>query len=188
MYKISMILFGLFIANASAQIVEVPLKSEQPEPAAQADSDKPDAIVFPPATEPYKPVDVKPVAQAHEKPLPLAQPQQQTQPAMQPQPVVQPVVQPNFNSVPPVMNYGMSAGNTREAIERAADSCAGELSRLYQQRNSAQGENRKNFDLAIGEAKVACDALQETAQTIKKADQHLNVFQEGFRRAQGSLR
>ena len=178
MRKLTLLAFVLLVSQAEAQITETPIKAEEPAPPA---ADNPDAIVFPPATEPYKPVDVKPPAQQHEKPLPLAQPQ--PQPAMQPQPV-----QTNFNTVPPTTNYGMSGFATRETIERPADSCKGELSMLWQQKRGAQGEMKKNFDLAMGEAKVACDALQEQARVLKTADQNLSAFQESLRRAQGSLR
>jgi hypothetical protein len=219
MHKVYFLALMLGLSTAAqAQIVEKPLKLEDqtaPEEQATPSNETTDTIVFPAATEPYKPVENprpqpvaaqpqpeiqnQPVAQSRipqEPAIPLNQQpamQQYPQPATQkleqyarPQQFQQPA-QPTFNNVPVTNHGGMASNTSREAIERAADSCDGELTQLWQQKNNIDPARRSQFQKCMGEAKVRCDRLKESAKAFKEADAHLNSYQSNLQQAQGSV-
>lgn len=176
-YYLTALLFMLSI-DARAEIVEKPLKLENqspqdPQMPQQADANG--AIVFPPATEPYKPVDrvTAPQPAYHSQPI--------QQPAYQPPQVVQ---QP-YNT--PAPSYGAGGITSREVLERAADNCEAELADLWRQKTSIDPSRRAQFQKCMGEAKVRCDQLKEASQAFKKADQQLSTYQYNLQQAKSSL-
>lgn len=199
MFKIYMLAILMGVSSVChAQIVEKPLVLEAPAGAnrdALEHQDNPDQIYFPPATEPYKPVETKvaPVAApqpfkqtpAQEKQFqnPVPQPVKQFQ---QPQPT-QISSQPAFASVPVANNHAATGyGTGRDSIERAADNCEAELSQLWQRKANVDPSRRAQFQKCMGEAKLRCDQLKEASKAFKQADVHLNTYQNNLQQAQAA--
>jgi hypothetical protein len=195
-FYILALLFG-FSPVAQAQITEKPLKLEEQVKV----NEKNDQIVFPPATEPYKPVPIAAApehvatqpASAMPQPTfqnqPVAQPQpyqqsQFQQPMMQPQPMMQ---QPSMGSVPFSGGYG-SSSTTRDAIERAAQNCASELGELQRQKASVDPLRRAKFQKCLGEALVRCNKLKESVEQFKQADRYMINYQSYVNQAQETMR
>jgi hypothetical protein len=172
------LLFG-FSAFSHAEIIEKPIKLEN-----QGSQENPDQIYFPPATEPYKPVPVQqPVSPSVDQFKRMEQQQgQQYQ-----QSVMQQPSQPAFANVP-VTNYAVTAvGTTREMLDRAAASCDAELAELWKQKSSVNPARMAEFQKCVGEAKVRCDKLKESATEFKRADHHLTNYQSSIQKAQSAM-
>ncbi len=180
MYKLYMIalVFGL-TAVCQAEIIEKPIKLEN-----QGSQENPDQIYFPPATEPYKPMPVQQPAAAPQDQFKRVEQQhaQQYQ-----QPIMQQPSQPAFANVP-VTNFAVSAGaNTREMLDRAAASCDAELGELWKQKSNVSAARMAEFQKCVGEAKVRCDKLKESATEFKRADHHLSNYQNNLQKAQSTM-
>ncbi len=167
-----------FSGSAQAAIVEKPLKLE-----GQADNDRKDsgAIVFPPATEPYQPVETTAARPVTQQPQTTYQGQPVAQPQAYQQPMVQPAYQQPSNASPSNNGGGFY---TREMLERAADNCEAELGQLWQQKGSVERSRQRDFQLHMGKAKQQCDHLREASKALKQADYSLYTYQNSLQQAQ----
>lgn len=175
MNKIYVIALLLSVSSVCrAEIVEKPIKLE--EPSNQENSEH---IVFPPATEPYKPVSVPPKAQ-------VALPQPQAQPSFQAPAPVQPTYQqpsqPAFSSVP-VSTFSVGG----DVVSTAAN-CDAELTQLWQQKGQMDSARMAQFQKSMGEAKKRCDYLKQAAEAYKQAEIHLSNYQGHLQQARETCR
>lgn len=184
MFKYALALLIGITAVCQAEITEKPIKLD--EPAAQQNGDQ---IIFPPATEPYKPMPMQPVAPQAQTAFQQPQNQQidQFQRAEQQYKQQNQPSQPAFSNVP-VSGYGAGSSGGREAIERAADNCESELAQLWQQKGSIDPSRMPQFQKCMGQAKMRCDQLKEASKAIKQGDVHLSNYEGFLQQARDSLR
>lgn len=176
MKKLYVLSFLLSLSTVSqAEIVEKPIKLED-----QPNQESSDHIVFPPATEPYKPVSVPPKPQV--APTPSQQPQTSFQAPTPVQPVYQQTSQPAFSSVP------VSTFSVGGDIVSTAANCDAELTQLWQQKGQMDSSRMAQFQKSMGEAKKRCDYLKQAAEAYKQAETHLSNYQGHLQQARESCR
>lgn len=165
-----------------AEIQEKPIKlEEQSSEGFSEKNQKADQIYFPPATEPYKPVDVPAKQAVKEIPKSYVYESRPVDP-----PVQQTVSSPApFSSLPnSSFTPGMPIG--RDAIEQAATTCESQLTQLWQRKSISDPVRRAQFQKSMGEAKYRCDQIKELALKFKQADADLNTFYFNVQQAEAA--
>jgi hypothetical protein len=155
-----------------------------------------------------QPMEAVPIAQPRPQPRPqpqqaVAQPYQQpaqdqfaraefaaksTQTYQQPLASQTITTQSAFSDVPVSTSSNNGFANGRDAVERAAESCDGELAQLWQNKTNIAAAQRGQFQKCMGEAKYRCDELKKAAQLFKKTDADLSTYQFNMQQARDSAR